>query len=68
MWHNLEGILQTIFDCTDRQNGILAAHEQKNFEEAREIARSFLKRMKEHLGTRLPPGSTLQILVFPPKV
>ncbi len=59
MWHDLEGILQTTFDCTDYQDGILAAYEQKNFEEAREIARSFLKRMKEHLGTRLPPESTL---------
>ena len=57
--YNLEGILQTTFDCTDHQDGILAAYEQKNFEEAREIVRSFLKRMKEYLGTRLPPGSTV---------
>jgi len=57
--YNLEGILQTTFDCTDHQDGILAAYEQKNFEEAREISRSFLKSMKEYLGTRLPPGSTV---------
>jgi len=57
--YNLEGILQTTFDCTDHQEGILAAYERKNFEQAREIARFFLKRMKEYLGTRLPPGSAL---------
>jgi DNA-binding GntR family transcriptional regulator len=55
--YNMEGILQTTYECTDHQDGILTAYEQKNFEEAREIARSFLKRMKEYLGTRLPPGS-----------
>jgi len=55
--YNLEGILQTTIDCTDHQDRILAAYEQRNFEEARETARSFLERMKEYLGTRLPPGS-----------
>jgi DNA-binding GntR family transcriptional regulator len=50
----LEGILQTTIDFTDHQGGILAAYEQKNFEDAREAARSFLKRMKEQLGTQLP--------------
>jgi DNA-binding GntR family transcriptional regulator len=57
--YNLEGILQTTMDCTSHQDGILAAYEQKNFEEAREIARNFLLRMKEYLGSRLPPASTL---------
>src|SRR5262245_51545332 len=56
--YNLEGILQTTIDCTEHQDRILGAYEQKNFEEARETARSFLKRMKEYLGTRLPPAST----------
>jgi DNA-binding GntR family transcriptional regulator len=56
--YNLDGILQTTIDCTDHQDRILAAYEQKNFEEAREIARHFLIRMKEYLGTRLPPAST----------
>jgi len=56
--YNLEGILQTTIDCTDHQDRILAAYEQKNFEEAREIARCFLIKMKEYLGTRLPPAST----------
>src|SRR5262245_10368448 len=56
--YNLEGILQTTIDCTEHQDMILAAYEQKRFEDAREVARYFLKRMKEYLGTRLPPAST----------
>ncbi len=56
--YNLEGILQTTIDCTDHQDKILAAYEQKNFAEAREIARNFLIKMKEYLGSRLPPAST----------
>jgi DNA-binding GntR family transcriptional regulator len=56
--YNLEGIRQTTIDCTEHQERILAAYDQENFEEAREIARYFLKRMKEYLGTRLPPAST----------
>ena len=55
--YNLEGIRQTTIDCTEHQDRILAAYEQNSFEEAREIARYFLKRMKEYLGTRLPPAS-----------
>jgi DNA-binding GntR family transcriptional regulator len=43
--YNLEGILQTTIDCTDHQDRILAAYEQKNHEESREIARDFLKIM-----------------------
>ena len=56
--YNLDGILQTTTDCTEHQDKILAAYEQKSFEEARETARYFLKRMKDYLGTRLPPAST----------
>ncbi len=56
--YNLEGILQTTTDCTEHQDKILAAYEQKSFEDARETARCFLKRMKDYLGTRLPPAST----------
>jgi DNA-binding GntR family transcriptional regulator len=51
---NLDGILQTTIDFASHQNKILIAYEQKTFEEARETARSFLKRMKETLGTQLP--------------
>jgi len=50
----LDGILQTTIDFASHQDKILVAYEQKNFEDARETARSFLKRMKETLGTRLP--------------
>ena len=57
--YNLEGIIQTTIDCTEHQDRILAAYEQKSFEEAREVSRNFLKRMKEYLGTRLPPASTV---------
>jgi DNA-binding GntR family transcriptional regulator len=57
--YNLEGILQTTIDCTDHQDRILTAYEKKSFEEARETARYFLKRMKEYLGTRLPPASAV---------
>ena len=56
--YNLEGILQTTIDCTDHQDRIIAAYEQNAFEEARETARQFLKKMKDYLGTRLPPAST----------
>ncbi|MBN2320964.1 MAG: GntR family transcriptional regulator [Acidobacteria bacterium] len=55
---NLDGILQTTIACTDHQDRILAAYERKNFVEARETARNFLIKMKEYLGTRLPPASS----------
>lgn len=58
--YNIEGILQTTDDCNEHQDRILAAYEQGSFEEARETARYFLKRMKEYLGTRLLPASTTQ--------
>jgi DNA-binding GntR family transcriptional regulator len=54
---NLEGVFQTTIDCTDHQDRILDAYEEKNFEEAREIARRFLIIMKDYLGSRLPPAS-----------
>jgi DNA-binding GntR family transcriptional regulator len=57
--YNLEGIIQTTIDCTDHQDRILAAYQQKNPEEARDIARYFLIRMQEYLGSRLPPGSAV---------
>lgn len=54
---NIKGILRTTIECTDNQYAILAAYEQKNFEEVRETTRSFLIKMKEDLGSRLPPAS-----------
>jgi hypothetical protein len=56
--YNLEGILQTTINCTDHQDEILAAYEKREFEEARDIARFFLIKMKKYLGSRLPPAST----------
>jgi DNA-binding GntR family transcriptional regulator len=55
--YNLEGILQTTMDCIEHQEKILSAYDEKNFGIARETARHFLQRMKEYLGTRLPPVS-----------
>ena len=57
--YNLEGILQTTYDCTAHQDRIIIAYEQKSFEEARETARNFLIKMKDYLGTRLPPESSV---------
>lgn len=51
---NLEGIFQKTIDFTEHQNRILASYEQKSYKDAREVARSVLKRMKEQLGTQLP--------------
>lgn len=56
--YNIEGMFQTTIDCIDHQDRILAAYEQRNAEEARDAARNFLIRMKEYLGSRLPPAST----------
>jgi DNA-binding GntR family transcriptional regulator len=56
--YNIEGMFQTTIDCINHQDRILAAYDQKSFEEAREVARGFLIRMKEYLGSRLPPAST----------
>jgi DNA-binding GntR family transcriptional regulator len=50
---HMEGILQTTIDCVDHQDKILAAYDQKDFEEARRVAREFLIKMKGYLGTRL---------------
>jgi DNA-binding GntR family transcriptional regulator len=51
--HNMEGIVQTTIDCVEHQDKVLAAYDQKNFEEARHVAREFLIRMKGYLGTHL---------------
>ena len=58
-FYNLEGILQTTIDCTDHQDRILAAYDRKDYEDARETARDFLVEMKEYLGSRLPPSSSI---------
>ena len=51
--HNREGIVQTTIDCVEHQDKVLAAYDQKDFEEARRAAREFLVKMKGYLGTRL---------------
>jgi DNA-binding GntR family transcriptional regulator len=58
-FYNIGGILQTTMDCTDHQDRILTAYERKDFADARETAHYFLVRMKDYLGTRLPPASSL---------
>ena len=56
--YNIEGMFQTTIDCTDHQDKILTAYDRQDFEEAREVSRTFLIKMKEYLGSRLPPAST----------
>ena len=53
--YNREGILQTLFECLEHQEKILEAFARKDEEAARKVARDFLVRMKEYLGTRLVP-------------
>ncbi|HEY2380252.1 MAG TPA: GntR family transcriptional regulator [Terriglobia bacterium] len=51
--YNKAGIVQTAWDCVEHQDRILAAYTQGKPEEARLIARDFLIKMKDYLGTRL---------------
>jgi len=53
--HNREGLMQTVMDCIEHQDKIVRAYQDRNFEEARRVAREFLTKMKEYLGTRLLP-------------
>jgi DNA-binding GntR family transcriptional regulator len=53
--HNREGLLQTVLDCVEHQDKILQAFDRGDMEEARRVARDFLSKMKEYLGTRLLP-------------
>jgi DNA-binding GntR family transcriptional regulator len=53
--HNREGLLQTVLDCIAHQDKILLAYEKRDMEEAKHVARDFLSKMKEYLGTRLLP-------------
>jgi DNA-binding GntR family transcriptional regulator len=53
--YNREGILQTVTECVEHQDKILDAFQRKDVEEARRVARDFLVRMKDYLGTRLVP-------------
>jgi DNA-binding GntR family transcriptional regulator len=53
--YNRDGILQTIVECIEHQDKILEAFRRNDAEDARQIVRDFLVRMKEYLGTRLVP-------------
>jgi DNA-binding GntR family transcriptional regulator len=56
--HNREGLLQTVVDCIEHQDNIFQAYKQGDVEEARRVARDFLSKMKEYLGTRLLPTTS----------
>ena len=51
--YNRNGIIQTVVDCIEHQDKILVAYRNGDSKEARRIARNFLTKMKEYLGTRL---------------
>jgi DNA-binding GntR family transcriptional regulator len=53
--HNRQGLLQTVFDCIEHQDKILDAFKRGDIKETRQVARDFLIKMKEYLGTRLLP-------------
>jgi DNA-binding GntR family transcriptional regulator len=53
--YNREGVLQTVLDCIEHQDKIIAAYEDDNVEEARQVAKDFLTIMKGYLRTRLVP-------------
>lgn len=53
--YNREGILQTVSECVEHQDRIMDAFRRNDAESARQIAKDFLIRMKEYLGTRLVP-------------
>jgi DNA-binding GntR family transcriptional regulator len=53
--YNREGILQTVSECVEHQDRILDALRRNETEAVRQVARDFLVRMKEYLGTRLVP-------------
>jgi len=51
--YNRDGILQTVSEWFEHQDRILAAFRRNEAEAAGQVARDFLVRMKEFLGTRL---------------
>jgi DNA-binding GntR family transcriptional regulator len=53
--HNREGIFQTVLDCVQHQDQIMAAYKVGDHDEARRVSRDFLILMKEYLSTRLVP-------------
>jgi DNA-binding GntR family transcriptional regulator len=55
--YNREGILQTVVECIEHQDRILEAIQKNDADAARKVARDFLIKMKEYLGTRLVPNA-----------
>src|SRR5262245_40906387 len=53
--YNVDGMLQTVDECIEHQDEILDSFQRNDAEGARRVARDFLVRMKEYLGTRLVP-------------
>jgi DNA-binding GntR family transcriptional regulator len=51
-----QGLHESVADCIEHQDRILDAYKRGDAEEARRIARDFLVRMKDHLGTRFQPS------------
>ena len=53
--YNRDGIQLTVVECIEHQDKILMAYQAGEFEQAKSVARDFLIKMKEYLGTRLLP-------------
>jgi DNA-binding GntR family transcriptional regulator len=53
--YNRKGLFQTIKDCLEHEDKILAALRKKDGKQARRVAHEFLTRMREYLATRLVP-------------
>ncbi len=53
-----EGILDTVTDCIQHQDKIMKAYKDRDFTEAQEVARDFLVRMKDYLGSRLQSSTS----------
>ncbi|HEX4999829.1 MAG TPA: GntR family transcriptional regulator [Terriglobia bacterium] len=55
--YNRNGLFQTITDCIEHEDKILAALRKRDSKQARRVACDFLTRMRDYLATRLVPGA-----------
>jgi DNA-binding GntR family transcriptional regulator len=55
--YNRDGLFQTITDCIEHEDKILAAFRKKDSKQARRVASEFLTNMRKYLATRLVPES-----------
>jgi DNA-binding GntR family transcriptional regulator len=55
--HNREGLFQTVLDCVEHQDKIVEAYKNGQIEQAKQVSKDFLVKMKEYLGTRLLPDA-----------